>query len=126
GRPHGRCGARSSSQTLGPARPRPVARREDARCAGGYRPSLLVEVWVALRVPLYDLVSTWAYMVIATLAWSLRSWFALMLTRKSERTEYVTLEFRRFLPSMILFPCRVVRQAHGITLRVLGYQPTLD
>lgn len=80
----------------------------------------------ALRVPLYDLVSNWAYMVIATLAWNLKSWFALMLTRKSERTECVTLEFRRFLHSMILFPCRVVRQARGITLRVLGYQPTLD
>ena len=83
-------------------------------------------MWVALRVPLYGLVSNWAYMVIAILAWNLKSWFALMLTRKSERTEYVTLEFRRFLHSMIRFPCRVVRQARGITLRVLGYQPTLD
>ncbi|MEX2654238.1 MAG: IS1380 family transposase, partial [Acidimicrobiia bacterium] len=33
----------------------------------------------ALRVPLYDMVSNWAYMVIAALAWNLKSWFAMML-----------------------------------------------
>ncbi|MDI3313941.1 MAG: transposase [Mycobacterium sp.] len=32
----------------------------------------------ALRVPLYDLVSNWAYMVIAALAWNIKSWFAMM------------------------------------------------
>ena len=36
----------------------------------------------ALRVPLYDLVSNWAYMVIAALAWNIKSWFAMMLHRK--------------------------------------------
>ncbi len=30
----------------------------------------------AMRVPLYDLVSNWAYMVMATLAWNLKSWMA--------------------------------------------------
>ena len=30
----------------------------------------------ALRVPLYDLLSNWAYMVIAALAWNIKSWFA--------------------------------------------------
>src|SRR5690606_524194 len=33
GRPHGRSGARSSSPTLGPVRPRAVDRGEGARCA---------------------------------------------------------------------------------------------
>jgi hypothetical protein len=80
----------------------------------------------ALRVPLYDLVSNWAYMVMASLAWNIKSWFAMMLHLKSDRTEYVRMEFRRFLHSMILIPCRVIRRARGITLRLLGYQPTLD
>jgi hypothetical protein len=80
----------------------------------------------ALRVPLYDLVSNWAYMVMASLAWNIKSWFAMMLHLKSDRTEYVRMEFRRFLHCMILIPCRVIRRARGITLRLLGYQPTLD
>ena len=80
----------------------------------------------ALRVPLYDLVSNWAYMVMATLAWNIKSWFALMMHHMSERRLYVRMEFRRFLHSIILIPCRVVRRARSITLRLIGYQPTLD
>jgi hypothetical protein len=36
------------------------------------------------------------------------------------------MEFRRFLHSVILIPCRVVRRARSITIRLLGYQSTLD
>ncbi len=39
----------------------------------------------ALRVPLYDLVSNWAYMVIAALAWNIKSWFAMMMHRHRDR-----------------------------------------
>lgn len=80
----------------------------------------------ALRVPLYDLVSNWAYMVIAALAWNIKSWFALMMHLKSDRREYIGMEFRRFVNSVILIPCRVVRRARGITVRLIGYRPTMD
>jgi hypothetical protein len=80
----------------------------------------------AMRVPLYDLVSNWAYMVMATLAWNLKSWLAMMQHLKSDRLEGVNMEFRRFVHSFILIPCRVVRRARGIVLRFLAYQPTLD
>ena len=80
----------------------------------------------ALRVPLYDLVSNWAYMVIATLAWNIKSWFALMMHRTADRRTYIGMEFRRFLHTIILIPCRVVRRARSITIRLIGYQPTLD
>jgi hypothetical protein len=80
----------------------------------------------ALRVPLYDLVSNWAYMVIAALAWNIKSWFAMMMHRHRDREQYVGMEFRRFIHSIILIPCRVVRRARRITLRLIGYQPTLD
>ena len=36
------------------------------------------------------------------------------------------MEFRRFIHSVILIPCRVTRRARGITIRLLGYKPTLD
>ena len=80
----------------------------------------------AMRVPLYDLVSNWAYMVMATLAWNIKSWMAMMMHRQSDRQEYVRMEFRRFLHSLMLLPGRVVRRARSVTIRLLGYQPTLD
>jgi hypothetical protein len=80
----------------------------------------------ALRVPLYDLVSNWAYMVMAALAWNIKSWFAMMMHFKSDRRTYIGMEFRRFLHSVILIPCRVIRRARSITLRLIGYQPALD
>ncbi len=80
----------------------------------------------ALRVPLYDLVSNWAYMVIAALAWNLKSWFALMHHRKTHRHQTIGMEFRRFINSFILIPARVIRRARTITIRILGWQPSLD
>ena len=80
----------------------------------------------ALRVPLYDLVSNWAYMVMAALAWNIKSWFAMMMHRKSDRSAFIRMEFRRFIHSIILIPCHVIRRARSITLRLIGYQPTLD
>jgi hypothetical protein len=80
----------------------------------------------ALRVPLYDLVSNWAYMVIAALAWNIKSWFAMMLHRKTDRREYIAMEFRRFLTGIILIPAMIIRRARAITVRLIGYQPSLD
>jgi hypothetical protein len=80
----------------------------------------------ALRVPLYDLVSNWAHMVMAALAWNIKSWFAMMMHLKSDRRAYIRMEFRAFLNSIILIPCSVMRRSRSITLRLLGYQPTAD
>ena len=80
----------------------------------------------ALRVPLYDLVSNWAYMVIAALAWNLKSWYAMMLHRKTDRREFIAMEFRRFIHAIILIPAMVIRRARTITIRIIGYQPTID
>ncbi len=80
----------------------------------------------ALRVPLYDLVSNWAYMVIAALAWNLKSWFSMMLHRKTDRREYIRMEFRRFINSIVLIPAMVIRRARSITIRIIGWQPSLD
>ena len=80
----------------------------------------------AMRVPLYDLVSNWAYMVIATLAWNLKNWFALMMHRKADRRRYVAMEFWTFIREMILIPCQVIRRARRTTLRIIGWQPSVD
>jgi hypothetical protein len=65
-------------------------------------------------------------MVIAALAWNIKSWFAMMMHLRTDRAAFIAMEFRRFLHSIILLPCRVTRQARTTTLRLLGYQPTLD
>src|SRR5207245_4012195 len=70
----------------------------------------------ALRVPLYDLVANWAYMVIAALAWNLKSWWAMMMHRKADRREHIRMEFRRFLTSIIAIPAMVCRRARAITV----------
>ena len=80
----------------------------------------------ALRVPLYDLVSNWAYMVIAALAWNIKSWFAMMMHRHHDRRDYIRREFRRFATHIILIPAMVIRRARSITIRLIGYQPSLD
>jgi hypothetical protein len=80
----------------------------------------------ALRVPLHDLVSNWAYMLIAALAWNIKSWFAMMMHRKQDRREHIRMEFRRFFNSIILIPAMVTRRARTVTIRLIGYNPSLD
>lgn len=70
----------------------------------------------ALRVPLYDLISNWAYMLIAALAWNIKAWFALMMHRKSDRHDYIRMEFHRFFHSVMLIPATITRRARGITI----------
>ena len=80
----------------------------------------------ALRVPLYDLVSNWAYMLIAALAWNIKSWFAMMMHRKADRHAYIRMQFRRFFKTVILIPAMILRRARGITVRIIGYTRGLD
>jgi hypothetical protein len=75
----------------------------------------------AMRVPVFDLVSNWAYMVIASLAWTLKAWFALTLPRASDREDVLRMEFKRFLHAVVLIPCQVIKGSHRILLRLLGY-----
>ena len=75
----------------------------------------------ALRAPVHDLVSNWAYMVIASLAWSLKAWFALTLPRGADRDDVVRMEFKRFLNAVIRIPCQVVRTGRKIVLRLLAF-----
>ena len=65
-------------------------------------------------------------MAIAALAWNIKSWFAMMMHRKADRREHIRMEFRRFLESIILIPAMVMRRARTITVRIIGYTPSLD
>ena len=75
----------------------------------------------ALRMPVGDLVSNWAYMVMASLAWTLKAWFALQARRTKDRAALLRMEFRRFLNGIVRLPCQIVRTGRRIVYRILGY-----
>jgi len=75
----------------------------------------------ALRTPVGERVSNWASMVMMSLAWTLKAWFALMTRYRDDREALLRMEFRQFLVAVILLPCQIVRTAGRIVYRVLGY-----
>lgn len=79
----------------------------------------------AMRMPVNDLVSNWAYMVMAALAWNLKAWYGLLVPKRERGLELVRMEFRRFLHAIVLLPCQVVRTARRVVYRILGYNSWL-
>ncbi len=85
----------------------------------------------SLRAPLDNLHSNWAYMVMATLAWNLAKWSALLLpehgrwrTRHAkEKHEVLRMNFGTFVRAFMLVPAQVVRGARRVTLRLLAWNP---
>jgi hypothetical protein len=75
----------------------------------------------ALRMPVGDLVSNWAYMVMASLAWTLKAWFALQARRRADRAELLKMEFRRFLNRLVRVPCQIIKTGRRIVYRILAY-----
>jgi len=83
----------------------------------------------ALHAPVDNLVSNWAYMVMVSLAWSLKAWFALMLPAKgrwkerraAEKQAVLRMEFRTFLNAMMRLPAQIVRQGRKTIFRLLGW-----
>jgi hypothetical protein len=79
----------------------------------------------AMRMPVDNLLSNWAYMVMAALAWNLKAWWALMVRFRDRQTELLMMEFRRFQQVMIWLPAQIVRQGRQIIYRLMGYNDWL-
>jgi hypothetical protein len=79
----------------------------------------------AMRMPVNDLVSNWAYMVMAALAWNVKAWYGLLVPKRERGIELVKMEFRRFLNTIVLLPCQVVRTARRVIYRIVGYNSWL-
>jgi hypothetical protein len=75
----------------------------------------------AMRMPVDDLVSNGAYMVMAALAWNLKAWYGLLVPDRERGLELVRMEFRRFLQAIILLPVQIIRAGRKIIYRLLGY-----
>ena len=85
----------------------------------------------ALHAPVNTLHANWAYMVMASLAWSLKAWAGLMLPvhgrwrerHLREREQLLRMEFRTFLNVLMLLPTQIVRTGRRIVYRLLGWNP---
>lgn len=85
----------------------------------------------ALNAPVDNLVSNWAYMVMASLAWTLKAWFALMLPEtgrwadkhRDEKRSVLRMGFKRFCNAFLRVPCQIIRQAGRVVYRLLGWNP---
>jgi Transposase DDE domain group 1 len=85
----------------------------------------------ALTAPVDNLESNWAYMVMTSLAWSLKAWAALHLPEtgrwaekyRAEKLWLLGLEFKAFVNAFVAIPCQLVRQARRLICRVLSYHP---
>jgi hypothetical protein len=83
----------------------------------------------ALSAPVNTLVSNWAYMVMASLAWSLKAWMALSLpsggqdaeARHEERKTLLRMEFTTFRRAFMSIPTQIARTSRRIVFRILAW-----
>jgi len=83
----------------------------------------------ALRAAVDNLVSNWAYMVMTALAWNLKAWFALSVpehprhkeVHREQKRGLLRMEFKRFVNTIILMPCQIVRGGRRVLYRLLSW-----
>lgn len=88
----------------------------------------------ALRAPVDNLTSNWAYMVMTALAWDLKAWWALVLPEEpgrwqerhsAEKSWVLRLEFKTFVNAFVRLPCQIVRSGRRLVYRLLAWNPHL-
>jgi hypothetical protein len=85
----------------------------------------------SLTAPLDNLLSNGAYMVMATLAWSLKAWSALLLPEegrweekhREEKQKLLRMEFSTFRQAIMNIPAQVLRTGRKIVYRLLAWNP---
>ena len=86
----------------------------------------------SMRSPLDNLHSNWAYMVMASLAWTLKAWWGLMLPsdkgrwherHQRQRRQIVKMEFKQFVTNLIRVPCQIIKAGRRLIYRMLNYNP---
>ena len=85
----------------------------------------------SLTAPLDNLVSNWAYMVIGSLAGSLKAWAALMLPvdgrwqekHEREKRGLLRMDFTTFRNAMINMPAQIIRSGRRTIFRLLAWTP---
>ena len=109
-----------------------VVREANQRCN---QENLIAQLKAAevLAAPLNTLDANWAYMVITSLAWTLKQWFALLSPvssrhrkqHEADKARVVNMEFRTFLQRFILVPAQILRSGRRCIHRILAWRPEL-
>ncbi len=85
----------------------------------------------SLTAPLDRLLSNGAYMVMASLAWSLKAWSALLLPEegrwqerhREEKYKLLRMEFSTFRQAMMNIPAQILRTGRKIVFRWMAWNP---
>lgn len=85
----------------------------------------------SFSAPVDNLLSNWAYMVMASLAWSLKAWAALVLPEEgrwqekhhAEKQKLLRMEFSTFRRAWIEVPAQILRTGRRILCRLLAWNP---
>jgi hypothetical protein len=85
----------------------------------------------SFTAPLDNLNSNWAYMVIASLAWSLKAWAALLIPvhprwkvkHEKEKQTILRMDFSTFRNAFINVPAQIIRTSRRIIYRFLAWNP---
>jgi Transposase DDE domain group 1 len=87
----------------------------------------------ALRAPVDNLESNWAYMVMTALAWDLKAWWALLLPEdgpgrhaaayRADKRWVLGVEFKTFVQAFVRLPCQIVRTGRRLAYRLLSWNP---
>ena len=85
----------------------------------------------SLHAPVNTLNANWAYMVMASLAWSIKAWFALTVPitprwrarHAEEQRRLLRMDFRTFLNAVVNLPCQIVKTGRRIVYRLLSWSP---
>jgi hypothetical protein len=85
----------------------------------------------SLTAPVDNLLSNWAYMVMGSLAWSLKAWAALMLpeegrwqeSHREEKRKLLRMDFTTFRHAMMTIPAQVLSTGRRIINRFLAWNP---
>ncbi len=109
--------------------PRELVFKGNARCDQENLIAQLKGGVHALRAAVDNLTSHWASMVMTALAWSLKAWFALSVpehprhkaAHREQKRQLLRMEFKRFINTMILMPCQLVRSGRRLIFRLLSW-----
>lgn len=110
-----------------------VVRNANQRCNQENLISQLKSGVRALHAPVNTLNANWAYMIMASLAWTLKAWMALSLPisprwrdkHRAERDAWLRMEFRTFVNLVINVPAQVLRTGRRLVIRLLAWRPQL-
>jgi hypothetical protein len=86
----------------------------------------------ALQAPVDTLESNWAYMVMVSLAWNLKAWWALWPQESSgrwaerqrqDKATVLRMEFKTFVNAFMALPCQIIRTGRRLIYRLLSWNP---